>query len=104
MQQVQSDTDDADGNLIGKTDAAGDTTAYTYNPLDEPAQQEATDDTPPELGPAFDKDGLMASDTDLQSGAVTEYFYNMLGQQYQNDPAQCRQRRHGRRAGHAGSL
>ncbi len=79
------DTDDADGNLLTELDAAGDTSTYQYTPLNEPHQQEATDGTPPELGPVFDKAGLTASDTDLQNGAVTTYEHDFLGDVTETD-------------------
>ena len=57
-------------------------TYYAYNHLGLPEQQTVGGKS---LGPKYDKDGNVVSDTDLQNGYVTDYTLNMFGQVVETD-------------------
>ena len=65
--------DDPLGRTLSETDPLGNTTTYSYDALNRPLQQSVNGH---ELGPVYDQAGNVISDTDLQNGYVTEYFYN----------------------------
>ncbi len=60
----------------------GNSTAFSFNPLNEPNQQTVSSHT---LGPLYDPAGYTTSVTNLQTGAVTEYKVDMLGDRYETD-------------------
>ncbi len=70
------DTYDPYSNLTQEVDALGNTTTFSYNAVNQPEQQTVSGHS---LGPTYDSAGYTVGTTNLQTGAVTEYVYNMLG-------------------------
>ncbi len=76
-----TDIYDQYGDLVSEsapsaTGSGNDTTAYSFDALGRPQQQPDPANSSIELGPKFDADGNVVSDTDLQNGATTYYTYN----------------------------
>ncbi len=74
------DVYDQNRNLVNETspspvDGSGTPTTYQYDPLGRPAQA-VSPKNKALLGPTYDADGNVISDTDLENGAVTSYTYN----------------------------
>jgi YD repeat-containing protein len=77
--QSQVDTYNAAQNLTSQQDALGNSTTFTYSPLGLPSQQPDPSDPSIELGPLFGKNRNTVSDTNLATGATTDYTFDMLG-------------------------